>query len=157
VSPVARYLVVALVRLLLLAAAGWFAFADDALGAGAPLLSRIAVVLAFFVLSILLGEFDRLRSHFALLLAALRSSGGSPQAAAATHALAQALEGGAVGPPDPREAVEILVKALRARNPDTRQRVHERLRTLTGQDLPLDPKAWESWWAAHRDGWKGKP
>lgn len=158
-SPVTRYLVVVLIRLLLIVAAGWFAFAPDALGDGAPLASRLALVLAFLLLSVLFGELDRLRTHFGLLLAALRSGGGAAGTTtrAASEALDAALrmgpglEGAAAEPKrDDRASVDILIKALSTRDADTRARVHAHLRRLTGQELPADPKAWASWWAGAR-------
>jgi len=154
---VSRYLVVALVRLLLLVAAGWFAFSEEALGEGAPMVSRMAVVLAFLVLSIVLGELDRLRTHFSLLIGALRGAGGSAAAARITQEVAASLDGGATETRhDPREAVDILVRALGAGDAQTRAKVHARLRTLTGQDLPPDPATWAKWWSRNRAAF-GKP
>jgi hypothetical protein len=153
---VSRYLVVALVRLLLLVAAGWFAFSETALGEDVPLVSRMAVVLSFLVLSIVLGELDRLRTHFALLLGALRSAGGSA-AARVTQVVAATLDGNpGETRPDPREAVDILVKALGAGDAQTRAKVHARLRTLTGQDLPPDAGTWAAWWSKNRAAF-GRP
>ncbi|MDA1196032.1 MAG: hypothetical protein O2894_12740, partial [Planctomycetota bacterium] len=80
-SPIARVLITSLVRFALLFFAGWFAFAEDALGGEAPMVSRIGLVLMCLVLSILVGEVDRLRTHFGLLVGALRAAGGGGAAA----------------------------------------------------------------------------
>ncbi len=162
-SPVTRYLVVVLVRLLLIGAAAWFAFGADPLGPATPLVSRLALVLAFLLLSIVLGEVDRLRTHFGLLLAALRSAplaAGTPGsregvvAEAARAAAGDPALAGAAGPRDDRASIDILVKALHTRDDATRGRVHAHLKRLTGQDLPADPRAWEAWWTAAREGFQ---
>ncbi len=156
-NPVARLLVVALIRLILIFFAGWFAFKQDALGEGVHIVSRIGLVLLFLVVSILLGEFDKLRTHFALLIGALRAAGaGGPGGAAAAAAGAIAAAGGAGAPQaDPRASVDILIRALASDDDDTRDKAHKHLVRLTGKNLPAETALWERWWQENRDKFKG--
>jgi hypothetical protein len=150
-SPVARVLVIALVRLILLFFAIWFAFREDALGEGASLVSRMGIVLLFLVVFILLGELDKLRTHFGLLVGALRAAGGAGGGAAAAAGAAAALGGDAVPEPDTRASVDILIRALGAPDADTRDKAHKHLVRLTGKNLPAEHALWERWWQENRD------
>ena len=152
-SPVARVLVVALVRLALIFFAGWFAFREDALGAGASTVSRMGVVLLFLVVSILVGELDKLRTHFGLLVGALRAAGSSGGRAAAAAAAASALGGETA---DPRASVDILIRALATDDVETREKAHKHLVRLTGKQLPPELALWERWWQENREGFRGR-
>jgi len=156
VSPVARLLVVTLVRLAMVFFAGWFAFREDALGQGASMVSRIGIVLLFLVASILLGELDKLRTHFGLLIGALRAAGGPGVAGAAALASA-GLDTAAAGSADPKASVDILIRALGATDADTRDKAHKHLVRLTGKKLPAEIALWERWWQENRDRYKGPP
>jgi len=159
VSPVARLIVVALIRLLLIFFAGWFAFKEDALGEGVHLVSRLGLVALFLVVSILLGEFDKLRTHFALLIGALRAAGGGAGGAAGGGAAAAAVAGLGLGEAtpaaDPRASVDILIRALGAGDEDTRDKAHKHLVRLTGKNLPAEVALWERWWQENRDRFAG--
>lgn len=158
-SPVARLLVVTLVRLAMIFFAGWFAFNEDALGAGAPMVSRIGLVLLFLVGSIILGELDKLRTHFGLLIGALRAAGGQGGTAAAAAAAAASagldVAGGSMA--DPKASVDILIRALGADDADTRDKAHRHLMRLTGKQLPAETALWERWWQENRSRYKGPP
>ena len=138
-----RLLVGALVRLVLLGYAVWFAIREDALGAGVPMVSRIGIVILFVILSVLVGEISQMRMHLSLLargaLAAARSGGGLADSVSRT------------APADPRQPIEILLQALRTTEGETQAKAHAHLQRLTGQDLPLDPVVWDSWWQNNRD------
>ena len=147
----------AVLRLGLLFYAAWFAFHDDPLGSGdLPMVSRVGLVLLFFVLSILLGELDRLRTHFGLLVGGLRAAGRG----AGLDEVAQAAGGEALATQpkaDPKASVDILVQALAADDPDTVAKVHKHLTRLTGKKLPPESALWERWWQENRDSWAGPP
>ena len=145
-----RLIVSALVRLVLLFYAGWFAFADQALGPEASMVTRIGLAILFLVLSVLVGEITQMRTHFGLLIGAMRAAGGVMGAAAAPIAVAQnAVESSA----DPRpEAVDILIRALGSESAEAREAAHGQLVRLTGQELPLEQDAWTEWWKLNRKG-----
>jgi hypothetical protein len=140
VSLKSRILVNALLRLVFLAVAGWFAFGGETALPGAPLFTRIALVVLALGVSILLGEVGMLRAHFDMLLAALRAGTASAAASGA----------GAV-PRDDKAAIDVLVRALGSREPSTREKAHKHLKRITGQDLPEDPQAWGRWWSENRE------
>ncbi len=154
-SPVVRLLVVAFVRLAMIFFAGWFAFNEDALGAGASIVSRIGLVLLFLVGSILLGEIDKLRTHFRLLIGALRAAGGQGGAAAAVAGSGLDVADGASA--DPKASVDILIRALGAPDDTTRTNAHKHLVRLTGKNLPPELALWERWWQENRDRYEGPP
>lgn len=153
-SPVVRVLVTTLVRLALIFFAAWFAFKDDALGEGVSLVSRFALVLLFLVAAILVAEVDKLRTHFGLLIGALRAAGAGGGAAGGASAAA-AMAGDARAAEDPRASVDILVRALGARDAGTREKAHKHLVRLTGKNLPPERALWERWWQENREGFKG--
>lgn len=130
-----RLILVYAVRLLVLAFAGWVAFAPAALP-DAHAITRMGLVAVLLVLSILIGEVDRQRMQFDALLQALRRATGRDVDGA-----------GAAAPSD--EAVPILIRALASRDADVREKAHKNLVRLTGQaGLPPERAAWERWWAA---------
>lgn len=148
-----RLLVGALVRLVLLGYGVWFAVRSDALGPDVPMASRIGLVILFVVMSILVGEMSQMRTHFSLLVGALRAAGGTAGAAAAPVAAAGAMAGDLTS--DPRQPIEILLQALRMTSGDTQAKAHAHLKRLTGQNLPMDAAAWDAWWAENRDRYSG--
>lgn len=155
-SPVVRLLIVTLVRLAMIFFAGWFAFNEEALGAGVPMVSRIGLVLLFLVASIILGELDKLRTHFGLLIGALRAAGGQGGAAAAAVATA-GLDTPSAAQADPKASVDILIRALGVDEGLTREKAHKHLVRLTGKNLPAELALWERWWQENRDGYEGPP
>lgn len=50
-----------------------------------------------------------------------------------------------------RDAVDILVKALRVEDPGVRETALRTLRKITSRDLGPDPGPWETWWAGARE------
>jgi hypothetical protein len=146
-SPVVRVLILTLVRLAFLFFAAWFALKEDALGEGTSLVSRFGIALLFLVAAILVAEVDKLRTHFGLLLGALRAA-GTGNAASAVGAATAASQ-------DPRASVDILVQALGAEDADTREKAHKHLVRLTGKNLPAEAALWERWWQENRDRFSG--
>ena len=49
-----------------------------------------------------------------------------------------------------RDAVDILIRALRTPDPEVRETAQRTLRKLCGQDLGPSPEVWEAWWKASR-------
>ena len=49
-----------------------------------------------------------------------------------------------------REAVDILVRALRQEDPEVRETALRTLRKITGHDLGPDARRWEAWWTGAR-------
>ena len=138
-----RIVLNALLRLAFLGIAGWFAFGGEQALPDAHMVTRISLVALAIGVSILLGEAGMLRTHFDMLLAALRAGTAATAAGATT--------GGA--PRDDKAAIDVLVRALGSREASTREKAHKHLRRLTGQDLPEDPESWNRWWAANRDAY----
>jgi hypothetical protein len=138
-----RLVVTFLLRLAFLFFAGWVALRPEALP-GADLVVRIGLAALFLVTAIFIGEVVAVRAHLGMLLHALRTAtqtGGSP---------------GAVRKDD-RAAVDILIRALDAKEAGTREKAHRNLVRLTGQDLPSDRGAWDAWWKENREGYQGRP
>lgn len=131
-SPTTRLLLNALLRLAFLGFALWIGLGGEAALPGAPLATRIGLMLLFLAVSILLGEVAQQRDHLGALLKLLK--GMAPGAKR-----------------DDREAVDILLQGLASKDPAVREKVHHHLRRLTGQDLPPDPEAWRAWWAVSRE------
>lgn len=146
-SPVVRVLVGALVQLTLICFGGWFAFKEDALGPDVPVISRMGLVLICLVMAILISELTKMRTHFGMLIAAMRAA-----SAAGSSPSPEALEAaGAAAAPDPQAAVDILLQALGSDDPVTRERAHRHLVRLTGKELPPETALWERWWQENRD------
>jgi hypothetical protein len=49
-----------------------------------------------------------------------------------------------------RDAVDILVQALRVSDPGARETALRTLKKISGLDLGADPRPWEEWWSAAR-------
>ncbi len=50
-----------------------------------------------------------------------------------------------------REAIRILLSALRSSDATVREKAWMSLKELTGLDMALDPAVWDSWWAANEN------
>ncbi|MEN8148533.1 MAG: hypothetical protein ABFS86_01850 [Planctomycetota bacterium] len=48
-----------------------------------------------------------------------------------------------------REAIVILVNALRGKDEDVRNKAWQNLKRLTGKDFALDHEVWSTWWKAN--------
>lgn len=127
-----RLLLNALLRLVFLGFALWIALGGEAALPGAPMVTRVGVVLLFLGLSILLGEVAMQRDHLSMLLKLIRAGSSARR--------------------DDREAVDILIQGLSSSEAQVRERALHHLRRLTGQNLPADAQRWQAWWAAHREG-----
>lgn len=136
-SPTTRLLLNALLRLLFLGFALWIALGGEVALPGAPMVTRIGIVLLFLGVSILLGEVAQQRDHMSALIKLLK--GAVPGARR-----------------DDREAVDILLQGLSSRDAGVREKAHHHLKRLTGQDLPPDAAAWQGWWAVHREGFEAR-
>ena len=96
------------------------------------------VTIPFLLVACALSIFENLRTrmHMSQLIGALRQIMGRTGA-----------------PPTPegrREAVEILIRSLKADQEHVRNTAAEQLKRLTGQDLGADPAAWERWWSQNK-------
>lgn len=142
-NPAVRLLVAFAIRVSLVFFAGWFALAESALPADVSTVSRMGLAFLFLIAAILVGEVSSLRLHFGMIMGAIRKAKGEP--AEASGPVADAAD-------TRRMAVDQLIKALGVTKDDAvRTTVHKNLTRLTGQDLPADATAWETWWAQNRD------
>ena len=150
-NPVVRVLVGALVQFTLMFFAGWFAFKEDALGPDVHVVSRMGLVLVCLVAGILISELTKMRTHFGMMVGAMRaaSAAGGPPTPEAVDALEAAATPGLAA--DPRAAVDILLGALSSDDAETRERAHRHLVRLTGKNLPPEPALWQRWWQENRD------
>jgi len=92
----------------------------------------VLIVVCFSVLENL-----RTRTHIAQLVGALRALMGK--------------SGRTATPEVTREAIDILLAAVRDGQPRARKTAAEQLRNLTGQDHGEDAEAWQRWWNANRE------
>jgi hypothetical protein len=152
VTGTSRVLVAAVVRIVLLAVAVWFAVAPAPLGPETPLFSRIALVVLALVLSILVGEIVQMRLHLGLLVGALRQLGPSASGAAVAADVEEALRSGKSPVPAAERAVPILIQALEGKDESARRAAHDHLCRLTGQSLPPEAAAWRAWWKDRERG-----
>jgi hypothetical protein len=127
----------ALLRLMLFAAAMWIAFGGETSLAGAHVVTRLALVILFTAVAIVLGEVAQQREHMGMLLKLMRAGAPSRR--------------------DDKEAIDILLQGLSAKDASTRDRAYHHLKRLTGQDLPAEPALWQAWWAANRDAFQAQP
>ncbi|MHC4550516.1 MAG: hypothetical protein ACYTEZ_17250 [Planctomycetota bacterium] len=114
----------------------YFLFAPPP-GFGESLGHRITIPFLLVASAYMVLENLRTRTHISQLVGALRS-----------------LMGRSGTPPTPkikREAVEILLKSLRAEKESVRQTAARQLRQLTGQRLGDAADEWEQWWAANKE------
>jgi hypothetical protein len=56
-----------------------------------------------------------------------------------------------------RDAVDILIRALRTPDAEVRETAQRTLRKLCGKDLGKDPEVWEAWWKASRSTFTRAP
>ena len=160
-NPATRIFISVFIRLGLIFFAGWFAIADSALPEDVPLVSRLAFSFLFLIAAILVGETATLRMHFSMMLGAIRQitggaiGGEGDIGQAVSSAVAQAVSDGDAVARDPRDSIDILIRALAADDAETRQKAHAHLMRLTGQDLPEDLAAWQAWWSENREGFLG--
>jgi hypothetical protein len=126
-----------IVRLALLVFGGYLVFSESSIP-GATTWARAGLAATAFALVLALGEIARLTKEVRMmpLVSAGILTAADPKAR------------------DDRKAVDILIIALSAGDPDTREKAHRNLVRLTGQGLPPDPKAWSEWWASAREGFE---
>ena len=132
-----RLVMNALLRLLLFAGGLWIAFGGETALSGAHVVTRLAFVILFTAVAIVLGEVAQQREHLGMLLKLIRA--GAPTRR------------------DDKEAIDILLQGLTAKDASTRDRAHHHLKRLTGQDMPPEPALWQAWWAANRDAFQAQP
>lgn len=142
-----RLVIGIIVRMGLMFYGVWFGAVPQALPESVPFVSRLGLALVCFLLAMVIGEVGGLRTHFRLLLGAIRSvrDGAGGETAAA-------MAGAEPASHDPRLAIDTLIPALRSEDADTRSKVHAHLERLTGQKLPAEHDAWASWWREAREG-----
>ena len=114
------------------------------------MVSRMGLVLVCLVLGIVIGEIGKLRSHFGMIIGALRAASASGATLSS-----EALGAGPVASPDPQAAVDILLEALASDDAETKERAHRHLVRLTGKSLPPETALWERWWQENRDRFPG--
>jgi hypothetical protein len=156
-NPAARLIISFVLRLVLFFFAGWFAIAESALPPGVSMVSRIGLATLFLIVAILVGEVANMRMHLGMLLGALRAVGGGAGAASGVVSkLIGETEGttSKAASADPRDSIDILIRALGSRDEDTRTKAHHHLQRLTGQSFGAAPADWESWWAGARESFK---
>jgi hypothetical protein len=130
----------------LCAAAGFFLLRPSWLGwtsvtewaGGETRLLGVGMALALFWIARLSWEKDQLRVGAAELMEALN----------------QLLYGKDYA--SQRQAIEILLDALDARDDAARNAAHEHLVRLTGQHFAADARVWRAWWDAHRKTWSSR-
>jgi len=133
-----RLAIVYVVRLAFMALAGWLVLAPQALPS-AHAITRGGLAATLLVLSILIGEVEKLHTQFDALMGALRKATGRRPGEAASAVVES-------------EAVPILIRALASREADTREKAYRNLVRLTGlTELPPERAAWERWWAGRSD------
>ncbi|MCE9634185.1 MAG: hypothetical protein K8T90_00640 [Planctomycetes bacterium] len=115
---------------------GWDALASW-LGGEVRLVS-VGVGIAFVLIASLTWEKDQLRVQSAELMEALN----------------QLLYG--ENYQHQREAIEILLNALDAKDPVARRAAHENLVRLTGQNFADDAAVWRAWWEANKKSWAAR-
>ena len=99
---------------------------------------------------ILVSELTKLRTHFGIVIGALKAASASGQAPDP-----DALPGPPAKAPDPRAAVDILLQALASDDAETQERAHRHLVRLTGKDLPRETALWQRWWQENRERFPG--
>lgn len=115
---------------------GWDAIAGW-IGGEVRLVS-VGVGVAFFLVASLSWEKDQLRVRSAELMEALN----------------QLLYGKNYA--HQREAIEILLNGLDAKDPVARKAAHENLVRLTGQNFADDAGVWRAWWEASKKTWASR-
>lgn len=101
---------------------------------GDDVVLRFVTGLLCIYMVLLVIERQRMERNFKQVLGAFRDFHGKAG-------------GGEVPAAAQREAVEILVGALRSEDPEVRRNAQTHLERLTGQKLGEDPEAWSGWLA----------
>jgi hypothetical protein len=124
----------AVLQLALLVLAVYVAVSPDAFP-GATTAARAGIVALAFSTIFLLLEVERLRVQVrTITVIAASALGGVPR--------------------DDKVAIDVLIRALSSEDAGVRDKAHKNLVRLTGQDLPPDAEAWQSWWETAREGFK---
>jgi hypothetical protein len=105
---------------------------------------RIAVGVLCFYMALLVIERQRMEVTFRDVLAAFQRF--------KAERLAETARGAEPSPQQKREAIAILIAALRADSASARQHALQNLQRLTGQDFGPDAAAWERWFAGQGQG-----
>ena len=103
-------------------------------GAG-TIMRVVVVVLCLYTLALIL-ERERMAQDFKNVLGAFREFHKQQ---------GQASSDGHVPESQKREAIEILISALESQDASVRDKAHQHLKRITGQQLPADPASWRAW------------
>jgi hypothetical protein len=138
--------------LLVLAGLAWFepllpgaAWLRERLGPSGLL--RFVVGLLAVYCALLVAERQRMEQVFRQVLGELQSFRGKVAGGAAAPPTQAAGAGASDMVGQQREAIRILIAALRSDERDVRQTAAQNLERLTGQQFGEDRGAWESWFA----------
>lgn len=131
-NPNGRVLFGLLVQLGFLVLAVYLVVSGDALP-GASHVARVGLAAAVLAVGVLYGEISRVRADMARLIRALQQDLSTAK--------------------DDRMAIDVLVAALSAEDPEKRALAHKHLVRLTGRTFPPDPQPWLAWWKSARPSW----
>lgn len=131
-NPNGRVLFGLLVQLGFLVLAVYLVVSGDALP-GASHVARVGLAAAVLAVGVLYGEISRVRADMARLIRALQQDLSAAK--------------------DDRMAIDVLVAALSAEDPEKRALAHKHLVRLTGRTFPPDPQPWLAWWKSARPSW----
>lgn len=138
-NPNGRVLFGLLVQLGFLVLAVYLVVSGDALP-GASHVARVGLAAAVLAVGVLYGEISRVSASVTQVRADMK---------ALIHALQQDLSAAK----DDRMAIDVLVAALSAEDPEKRALAHKHLVRLTGRTFPPDPQPWLAWWKSARPSW----
>ena len=131
-NPNGRVLFGLLVQLGFLVLAVYLVVSGDALP-GASHVARVGIAAAVLAVGVLYGEISRVRADMARLIRALQQDLSAAK--------------------DDRMAIDVLVAALSAEDPEKRALAHKHLVRLTGRTFPPDAQPWLAWWKSARPTW----
>ncbi|MBL9088240.1 MAG: hypothetical protein JNM10_13955 [Planctomycetia bacterium] len=131
-NPNGRVLFGLLVQAGFLALAVYLVVAADALP-GASHVARVGLAAGVLAVGVLYGEISRVRADMARLIRALQQDLSAAK--------------------DDRMAIDVLVAALSAEDPEKRALAHKHLVRLTGRTFPPDAQPWLAWWKSARPTW----
>ena len=135
VNPTGRVLFGLLLQAGFLALAVYLVVSPDALP-GASHVARVGLAAVSLAVGVLYGEISRVRADMARLIRALQQD--------------------LAGSKDERMAIDVLVAALAAEDPEKRALAHKHLVRLTGRTFPPDAQPWVAWWKGARPTWGGQ-
>ncbi len=138
-NPNGRVLFGLLVQLGFLVLAVYLVVSGDALP-GASHVARVGLAAAVLAVGVLYGEISRVSANVTQVRADMK---------ALIHALQQDLSAAK----DDRMAIDVLVAALSAEDPEKRALAHKHLVRLTGRTFPPDAQPWLAWWKSARPTW----